>query len=564
METSIFVQLSLVIVVGAAVSLLMRLLRQPLIMGYILTGIVVGPSFLHLIRSKDAFESFSEIGIALLLFIIGLELNTAVIRRMGKVVAVVSTIQIIGTGAIGYMVAMALGYGGTEALIIATALTFSSTIIIIKIINDKKEHNRLYAQIAIGILLVQDIVATLALILLATGAQHSVDAISLLSLGIKGVVLTALLALASMKLLPAYSRLVAGSQEFLFLFALAWGFGIASLFEVSGFSVEVGALFAGVSLASLPYAQEVGARLKPLRDFFVVVFFIALGESIRLDSMAAAIVPALVLAAVVIVVKPVLVFFAMGAMGYTKRASFKTAFTLGQVSEFSIVFVVLAVSSGVVGPELQAAITLLALITIAISTYMMKYDDKLFARIEDRLRLFERRVVSEESRSRVSYPLMLFGYQKGGHEFVSTFRQIRKKFVIIDYDPEVIEQLEHRGLPFVYGDATDIELLEEIGIDRAKLIVSTMTDFATNSSLLQHVRRHNPKAVFISHADTYEEAAELYRYGATYVMMPHLIGSERISAFIKRHGVDHEAFDSYREKHLLGLGRAAIEHGESQ
>jgi Kef-type K+ transport system membrane component KefB len=284
MESSIFAQLSLAIAVVTAVSILMRLLRQPLIVGYILTGILVGPSFLHLISDKATFEGFSSIGIALLLFIIGLGLNFDIIRKLGKTVLFVAGLEIGVMLILGFVVSRAMGMSSMDSLFIGAALTFSSTIIIVKVLNDKREQTRLYGQICIGILLVEDIAATIALLIVSTNNNGiSPEEVGLLAA--KGLGLAVTLALVSTKVLPKLSKFVASSQELLFLFAVAWGFGIATIFSITGFSLEVGALFAGVSLAGLPYAQEIAARLKPLRDFFVVVFLIVLGEALELHNL---------------------------------------------------------------------------------------------------------------------------------------------------------------------------------------------------------------------------------------------------------------------------------------
>lgn len=553
MESNLFIVLSLVIVVAIIVSALMRILRQPLIMGYILTGVLVGPSVLHLIPEKAPFETFSSLGIALLLFIIGLGLSTTVMQKLGKVVLLAATVQIILSAAIAYGIAVGIGFTPIEALITGVALTFSSTIIIIKLINDKREQNRLYAQVSIGILLVQDIVASIALVLLAAGEKGGLTPADLGWLALKGLGVSAVLIFVSGFVLPRFSKFIASSQEFLFLFALAWGFGIATLFELAGFSIEVGALFAGVSLASLPYAQEVAARLKPLRDFFVVVFFIVLGEGLELNNIGAALLPAIVFSAMVILAKPLTVLATMGLLGYTKRTSFKTAVSLGQVSEFSLVFVVLAASSGLVPAQLSATITLVAIITIAVSTYLMKYDDQIFAKLENSLRFFENKTVHTEQSQAANYSLVLFGYNKGGQEFIKSFQSLHKNFVIVDYDPEVIETLERKRLPYLYGDATDLELLQEVGIEKVKLVVSTITDHPTNISLVKHICETNPHAIVICHSDDYDEAAELYQLGATYVMMPHFIGSEKISTFIRRAGLSKREFAHYRDKHLMLL-----------
>ena len=553
MDISLFGILSLVIVLAVVVSGLMRLLRQPLIVGYILTGVLLGPAFLHLVPDSEAFSIFSNLGITLLLFIIGLGLNTAVIGRLGKVVLFTASIQMAVTLGVGYLAALLFGFNRTTALVIGVALMFSSTIIIIKILNDKREQGRLYAQISIGVLLLQDVVASIALVLLAAGKTGDISPPDIAWLGLKGLLLAGALLLTSTQILTRLSRFVAESQEFLFLFTLGWGFGIATLFEVAGFSIEVGALFAGVSLASLPYAQEAAARLKPLRDFFVVVFFIALGEGLNLAHVGEALWPAFVFSLIVILVKPFSALASLGGLGYTKQTSFKSALTLSQVSEFSLIFVVLAATNGVIDETVSAVITLTAIFTIAISTYLMKYDDELFATLEHSLRFFERKVVRAESYQNTQHPLVLFGYHKGGQEFVKAFRSMRRKFIVVDYNPEVVEDLERKNIDFMYGDATDLELLEELNISKSKLIVSTITDFETNQILLSHIVRVNPHAIVICHSDNYEEAASLYHLGATYVMMPHLIGSERISNFVKRAGLSHKEFEGYREKHLMLL-----------
>ena len=282
---SVFNELSLVIIVTAGISLLMKLLRQPLILGYILAGLLVGPSMLGLIHSEELFHVFSEIGIALLLFIIGLGMNIGELRKLGRVISYIALSIFTTIFTLGFVAGSLFGFSKTEALIIGMGLFFSSTIIIVKILSDKKEQNRLHGQVAIGVILLDDIVATFALLFVVAGKNGGLQPEEIILLLVKGVVLLALLGLCSIKVLPKVSRYMATSQELLFLFAISWGFGIASLFEVSGFSIEVGALFAGVALAASPYVQEIASRLKPLRDFFVVIFFITLGESLNTNNL---------------------------------------------------------------------------------------------------------------------------------------------------------------------------------------------------------------------------------------------------------------------------------------
>ena len=551
-QDSIFLQLSFVIVLGAVVSVVMRVLRQPLILGYILTGVLVGPTVLNLLR-LDTFDAFASIGITLLLFIIGLGMNVAVIRRLGSTVFLATTVELLTVGAVGFVVASLLGFTRTEAIVTGLCLFFSSTIIIVKILTDKKEQNRLHGQIAIGIILLDDIVATLALLFITAGKSHTSGASQLGTLVLQGSLLAIFMILMSNVLLPRIVRFVASSQEMLFLFAIGWGFGVASLFEIAGFSIEIGALFAGVSLAGLPYAQEIEARLKPLRDFFVVLFFIVLGKSLTLSGMSEALIPALALAAVVIILKPATIVAMLGAMGYSKRVSFMAGIHLSQISEFSIVLAVLAANTGIASKELSTVITLVAIITIASSSYLTHYDNGLFKLFDRwRLVLFERVGVTERRRA-PGYQLVLIGYNRGGQEFIKTFQALHKRYIVIDYDPAIADLLEQRHIPNLYGDATDTELLDEIGIHTAKLIISTISDFETNSQLVRHLNVLNPEVVIVCNANSYEEALQLYELGCSYVIIPHHASSDHLNSLIQRNGIDRRHFDRYRAKHLQRL-----------
>lgn len=559
MDNSIFTQLSLVIAVAAVIAIIMRLFKQPLIMGYILTGILVGPSVLNLVHAKDAFESFSELGITLLLFIIGLGLNAGVIRSLGRVSLITASVLLATVGFAGFGVSLALGFTTSTALVLGLALFFSSTIIILKVLSDNKELSRLYGQIAIGVILVDDVVATLALVVVA--ALSSNDTFTPMTFGflaLKALLLGGGLALLGAFVMPRIGKLFATSQELLLLFSISWGLIVATVFHAVGFSYEVGALFAGVSLAGLPYATEMAAKLKPLRDFFIVIFFVTLGEAFTFDAIAQSFLPALILSLVVMVGKPFVLLVTLGLQRYTKLTSFKAAIHLSQISEFSIILVMFAATSGLIQHEAVAIITLVALITIGLSTYLMKYDDQLYRLLEKPLRHFERASTNEKVHRRPLYPVILIGYHKGGHEFLKAFREMKQRYLVVDYDPDIIDHLDAQGIRHAYGDATDEEFLEEINASHAQLVVSTMTDVTTNLALLRYIRRHNQTMSFVCHANNYSEAADLYEHGASYVSLPHYIGSERVSSFIKRRGLDHTALASYRDKHLITIGRHAL------
>jgi Kef-type K+ transport system membrane component KefB/Trk K+ transport system NAD-binding subunit len=564
MHTASFTDLSIVIAIGVLISLAIRMIRQPMIIGYILTGIIVGPTVLGIIKSTESIEIFAQFGIALLLLIVGLGLNPRVIKEVGRIAALIGIGKVVIATSIGYMVGKAMGYPDLASLYIGLALSFSSTIIILKLLSDKKEQNRLYGKISIGFLLVEDLIATLVLITTSASAKGGVhfDSFGLLLLKL-GVLLIGLV-IMRMVILPRMNRLIANSQEFLFLFAIGWGLGIATLFSWAGFSLETGALLAGISLASMPYAQEISSRLKPLRDFFIVLFFMSLGSHLELSQVATILPRAIFLSALVLVGNPLIVMTIMGLSGYTKKTSFKAGIAGAQISEFSFIMLLLANQYGQVSAEVVSMITLVALITIAVSSYVIIYSDQIYNVLERYLTLFERKKIHGDHEKREHFELALFGYHKGGREFLDVFLQLKKSYVVVDYDPDVIDVLETKEYRYVYGDATDLELLSEINLDTSKLVVSMITDFPTNQFLANWLAKHNPHAVYICTADTIEQSAELYSLGVSYVILPHFLGTEKISHFIKRSGLKKSQFKEYREKHLAYLQTHYEEFGQAQ
>ncbi len=546
----IFSEISLLIAFSAGVALIMRRFKQPLIIGHIITGLIVGPSVLGLVKSPETVSLLGEFGIALLLFVVGLGLNPKVIKEVGKVSVLTGVGQVLFTVLFATILTRALGYSPIESLFISVAMAFSSTIIILKMLNDKKDQNKLYGKISIGFLLVQDILATLALVIASASGQGGLSVSELGQLGLKGILIVVLVLVFARFVLRPLTSFLARSQEMLFLFAIAWGFGVATIFYESGFSLEVGALLAGVALANMTYAQEVASRLRPLRDFFLIVFFIALGSRLNLGNFHEHLPVALVLSSLVLIGNPIIVMTIMGLLGYTKRTSFKSGLAVAQISEFSLIFLLIGQRNGQISDDVLLTMTIVALVTIAISAYMIIYADKLYVLFERYLTLFERKKVKEKDDRNRQYDAILFGYRRGGNEFVRALKKIANRFLVVDYDPDVIDELERKRIPYLYGDASDPELFEEVDLTKVKLIVSLASDYNTNLLLLKRFEESNPNAVIICHADNAHEAAEFYGLGASYVMLPMYIGSEKISSFIKKSGFSKTEFKRFREKHI--------------
>ena len=553
--SDLFLEFSLVIIVVLLVSLVMRLLKQPLLIGYILSGVLVGPLVLNIVHASDALDVFAHFGIALLLFIIGLGLNPKIIKDVGKTAALTGVAQIIFTTAVGWLITRALGYSPLVSLYISIALAFSSTIIVLKLLSDKKENHRLYAKISIGFLLVQDICATLILIFVA--ALNDNDLTSSLVYGLiwKGLALALGLWFMAAWLLPKIKNLIGGNQEFLFVFSIAWGLGIGALFHSSGFSLEVGSLAAGVALASQPYAAEIASRLRPLRDFFIIMFFVSLGTAIQFGVLSEIIPQAILLSAFVLIGNPLIVMIIMGILGFTKKTGFKAGLAVAQISEFSLIFIALIANSlsTNLNQKVIGLVTVVALITITLSSYMIIYSDKLYSFLSHLLGVFERKNIKAEKQVGVQPELLLIGYTKGGEQFVKAFKELKKPYLVVDYNPEIVDQLERSNLPHTYGDISDLELVEELGLHKIKLLISTINEFNTNKFLASYLQKRNLQAIFICSADTPSQAVELYESGAAYVMLPHYIGGEKILSFIKKSGIDKRAFSQFRDKHLLHI-----------
>lgn len=550
MGSSIFTEISFVLVAAFLVASLMRLLKQPLIIGYIISGLLLGPFVLDLLGATHILDTASHIGVALLLFIVGLRLDPKEIKEVGWPAVAVGTGQIAASTAIGFGLSQAFGYSLVEAAFIGIGLALSSTIIILKTISDRKDGGRLYAKLATGYLLVQDFVAAGLLVYISSvGASESI----LLS-GIQSLTwlmaVGSILSIIAYVLLPKISRFFVQSQEYLFLFAIAWGFGVSSVISATGLSIEIGALLAGVLLSSQMYAKEVSNRLQPLRDFFLLFFFITLGAEINPGVVSEFILPVIGFSAFVLLVQPVIIMTLTGYLGYSKHTSLKTGVASGQVSEFSLIFILLAAEVGQVGDEIVGLITATALVTIAGSTYMMRYDEAIYNWLGDWLDVFEQSYAQDGPGSEPTTDVFVFGYARNSRNFVQAFQRKGRDFMVVDFDPDKIDELNKSGIPHVFGDVSDPDFLEDIRLEAGNLAVSTISDFETNVYLVNYIKNINPDMVVVVYSQKPKRAAELYRKGATYVIMPHFLGEQQVLETINGDSVTEADFLPYRDEHL--------------
>ena len=561
---TLFIELSLLVVLATAISFLMKFLKQPLIVGYITAGILVGPYVFNILQAHEEIEFFSRVGIAILLFIVGLMLNPDVMREVGKTSVVTGVGQVIFTSIVGFFIVRVLGFDTITSLYIAVAITFSSTIIILKLLSDRGDTQKLYGKISIGFLLVQDIIAIMLLLIItilgATTTANTLDfsgvVISEIAiLFFKGAGAVILLYLIARYVLSAAAAFVAGYQEVLFIFSLAWGLGISSLFYMLGFSIEVGALAAGVTLAASPFAYEIASRLKPLRDFFIMFFFILLGSGLIIGQISVILLPAVILSVFVLIGNPLIMFILLNLLGYRTRTSFMAGLTVAQISEFSLILVALGYSFGHVTQETVSLVTLVGVITIAVSTYLILYADRIYLWSKSFLDLIaiRKHTLRETTSGERRADIIIFGYDRVGYDFVKTAQEIGATYLVVDFNPKSVARLAEKNIPHCYGDAEDVELLQEIGLAGAKLVISTIPDLKTNLLLVDYYRSRNTDGIIIPISHYVEHTRELYNAGASYVVMPHHLGANFAASLIYTHRFDSAAFGMEKDKQVKSL-----------
>lgn len=548
-----FFEIGLILAFATVVSVVMQKLRLPLILGHVLTGILVGPLALNLLRSDQTVTVFSQVGITALLFIVGLSMSPSVLRDVGRTAAALGVGQVVFTSIAGFFIVRLFGFSLLASAFLAAALTFSSTIIVSKLLSDRRDLEKLYGKIAVGSLLVQDLFAV-AILIVASSISHPLGiAVALESLAFRAIALGLALVAVSVWILPRLTRMFAASQEFLLIFSIGWGVGLAALFRAVGLSIEIGALAAGISLASSPYHHEISAKMRMLRDFFIIMFFVLLGSQITIQTAPRLLIPALVLSAFVLICNPLIVMILMGIMRYSRKTAFYAGLTVAQVSEFSFILLLRAVQDGYVPQEGLSLLTMVGIITIAGSTVMILNADPLYRRFAPLLRVFERKSAFPERHRRASVEAILFGCHRVGLDFLATLSKLGLSFIVVDFDPDVIEKLKDKGVPCRYGDAGDNEFLDEFALHKLKLVISTVPDFETNQFLLSKIRKVNARAVVISLAHTAFEANVLYRDGASYVIMPHYLGGNVAAMLVEKLGHNPAKYAAHRMRHIRHL-----------
>ena len=536
--STVFHELAAILVIAGVIGVLALKLRQPLIISYIITGIVAGPAVLGWASGGSEIKLLSSIGIAVLLFVVGLKLDVGLIRSVGPVALATGLGQIVFTSLFGFLLALGLGFAPVKAIYIAVCLTFSSTIIIVKLLSDKREIDSLHGRIAVGFLVVQDIAVILAMILLtsftaAGSGGIAAQGIRLLLVGTAFVLGT----VATMRwVMPPLLGRLAQNQELLVLFAVAWAVGLAALADGVGFSKEVGAFLGGVSIASTAYREAIASRLTGLRDFLLLFFFIDLGSGLNLTAAGVQLWPALVLSLFVLVGNPLIVVAIMGVMGYRRRTGFLAGLTVAQISEFSLILAALGLRLGQIGEAEVSLITLVGVITIALSTYMILGSDQLYVWLQGPLRIFQRATPFSELKGSISGPakvdVVLLGLGRYGSAIVRQLRADELSILGIDFDPQALRLAAARGLPVQYGDSEDPEFTASLPLSSATVVVSTLPSLESNAAIRHGLESAGFRGHFIATAHDEAEVVKLELIGANRTLLPFLDAAERAAELI--------------------------------
>lgn len=520
--------------------------QQPLILAYLVAGFSIGPYGMQWVKSQDSISIISELGLIFMLFMIGLEIDLKKIIRAGRVILFAAGGQLIGACVLGVVfflaIGLSMGGGKFDAVYLTVACALSSTVIIVKVLYEKRELDTLPGRITLGVLVLQDIFAILFLAVQPSLADLQISII-LMSIGrVCLLVVTAMV--LSRFVLPKLFHQVARRPELVMLGALAWCFLIGEIAERLHLSREMGSLVAGVSLSTFPYALDVTAKVTTLRDFFITLFFVGLGMTIPVPD-GSTIGLALVIAAFTVVSRLVTTFLPLYFMKQGLRASILPAINLSQISEFSLVVIQVGLTSGHVSTETSSAASFAFAILAVLSTFVMTRSDQItrwaivvlkklgIRDLDDGRHVSGASVEGGHGEAR---RVVILGFFRAASALVSEIERQNKSLLdqisVVDFNPNVFRTLTARGIHVIYGDISNIDTLMHAGVSKAEIIILSVPDAllkgANNEKLVRHVRSLNPDAKIISTADLLGDVPDLYAAGADYVTVTRITDAQEL------------------------------------
>ena len=553
-ETAIWLEIGAVLVGAFILVLIARLFNQPLIPAYVFTGLILGPIGLGWIQDTHVIRALSEIGVAFLLFFVGLEMSLKKLKRIGKVATIAGFFQVLIIGLLAFAIALIFSFQKSELIFIALAIPFSSTAIVVKILSDKKELDTLHARIAIGMLLVQDIIAMIALTLLSS-KQASFS--SLVAPSLKTLLLIGIGILFSITISKPIFRFSAKSEEILILAAISTCFFFSLLamlpfFGLPGVSLVIGFFIGGITLANSPYKIEIERNVRSLRDFFVTIFFVSIGLQLSFEGFGRVIIPAIIFTILVLFIEPYITMILVRISGYTKRTSFFSGFLQAQTSEFSLVLMTQGLILGLVTKSTFSMIVLITIISMSLTPFIVDYQNFFYEKLGRILNLFDKIPAKDELEylTKKKKDIVLFGCHRMGSIFMEAFEDIKDRVIVIDYNPDVIDRLSEKKISCIYGDISSPDVLNKLNLKDMTFAVSTVPDIYDNEVIIKKIKKENKNTLVFVTANYIDEALELYEKGADYVILPQIIGGERGISYLRKIIKERKGILKERKSHI--------------
>jgi Kef-type K+ transport system membrane component KefB/voltage-gated potassium channel Kch len=531
------------IVAATALAYVARLLRQPLLLAYIAAGVVIGPLGLKWVSDIESIQTLAELGLAFLLFIVGLEIDLTRLSETGKKALLPTIVQVGVSGLLGWLIALAAGYHGLPAIYLGSAVAFSSTMIVLKLLADRNEMQSAAGQMTLGVLLLQDVAAILVLAIQPSlGGALPVSKVVMTT--INGLAMVGGAIIATRYILPKMFRFVHKSPEVILLSSLSWCFVVCYTAVKLDFSIAMGAMIAGASISAFPYSLEVVSKVRGLRDFFVPLFFVSLGMLLTVPTRGV-LATVLVFAVVTIVSRFVSIWPMVRVGGYDHRTGVLSSIHLSQTSEFSLMLALIGMQfvPAHIDKDVVSIVVLLMIVSSTLSTYMIQYSQPLAQRFVPKAKQQQgdtnmSTVIAPEGGGPA--PIMLIGCYRVGSSLVHELRQATIEFSVIDFNQDVNNRLNALGVPTTYGDISHMDTLEHAGVDKARILIAAIGDDflrgTDNLKLLQVLRKVNPTAKIIVTSESIERALQLYNAGADYVLINRTLAARHLMEVISEIG----------------------------
>jgi Kef-type K+ transport system membrane component KefB len=548
----LLVTLGLMIIIASAIALIAKWLNQPLLLGYVIAGVLLGPAVTGFVHDPAPLLAFmTELGLIFLMFVIGLELDLSKMKDVGKISVVIGTLQVVIITTVVMVAGKLLGLNFLQGIYIGLVISFSSTVVVVKILTEIKEIDSLHGELALGILVIQDILAVLGLSLL--GTLRGGNSISLLDVIFKflhialpsnGWINTGML-LANFVLfalttflfykyaMPRIFKRALSNTELLFVVTLAVVLVLSAIAGLFSFSVAMGAFLAGIALSTAPYSHEILGRVKPLKDFFLLLFFVSLGMQIMFQNFVNQLSFILFILIGALVLKPLVTFFILKFFKYNNRTSFLVSIHLAQVGEFGLVLVASGISLGALPASILTGVVITTILTMVLTAYIIRYGETLYQFAKPLIAPFDllfgtrpedHRNVPEHYQPQV----VIMGVNPTTAEAIETWHKT-KKVLVIDYNPRKILNYKERGIPTICSDALNRDLYNSIDLSKTEVLVSAIHEMNSNLFIIKTVRELNKNTALVMSAATEEWGKKLYRAGATLVLMSDVMSRKMLA-----------------------------------